>query len=498
MVHFALAEWFTESTCKTLHIFIVKLCRHDKMHHMSQSKPLYLGPRMRRLRRELGLTQQTMADDLGISSSYVALLERNQRPLTAELLLRLARTYRLEVSDLAGEDAEDYARRLSDIMRDPLFADIDLPSLELADLATSFPGVTEAILRLHSAYAREQLALAALRENGGDDDAYDPVGEVRRFIAANRNFFPSLDARAEELAGEIAETGGSQEWLRRKGIRLRYVPPHVLVDAVRRFDRHNQQVLIADTLSAPSRDFQVALHIAYTAMRENIAVLMRRGTFASKTSEVLTRRALAGYAAAALRMPYDRFARAARDRAYDIDALAGLFGASFEQVAHRLTTLHRPGSEGVPFFFIRVDPAGNVSKRLDGAGFPFAAHGGGCPLWNVHGAFAEPGRIMPQWLELPDGQRFFSIARSVTTRGSAWNDPEVRHAVALACSAEHAPSLIYAQGTSPAQAPTTPIGVTCRLCPRAQCTARAAPPIGREIMADDQRRAPAPYVFADD
>lgn len=465
---------------------------------MSQSKPLYLGPRLRRLRRELGLTQQVMADDLGISASYVALLERNQRPLTAELLIRLAKTYRLDVSDLAGEDAEDYARRIGDIMRDPLFADIDLPSLELADLATSFPGVTEAILRLHSAYAREQLALAALRESGGDDDATDPVGEVRRFIAANRNFFPSLDARAEELAGEITEAGGAGDWLKRKGVRLRFVPPHVLVDAVRRFDRHNQQVLIADTLAGPSRKFQVALHIAYTAMREDISALLRREDFASKTGEVLTRRALAGYAAAALRMPYDRFARAARERAYDVEALAGLFGASFEQIAHRLTTLHRPGSEGVPFFFIRVDPAGNVSKRLDGAGFPFAAHGGGCPLWNLHSAFRKPDQIHTQWLDLPDGQRFFSIARAVRTGGSRWDEPQVEHAVALACAAEHAPALVYAQGCDPAKVEATPIGVACRICPRAQCTARAAPPIGREIMVDDQRRAPAPYIFADD
>ncbi|MFM5930375.1 MAG: short-chain fatty acyl-CoA regulator family protein [Novosphingobium sp.] len=465
---------------------------------MSQSKPLYLGPRLRRLRRELGLTQQVMADDLGISASYVALLERNSRPLTAELLLRLAKTYRLDVADLAGEDAEDYARRLNDILRDPLFADIDLPSLEIADLATSFPGVTEAILRLHGAYAREQLALAALRENGGDDDATDPVGEVRRFIAAHRNFFPTLDQRAEALAAEIAEAGGSQDWLKAKGVRLRYIPAHVLVDAVRRFDRHNQQVLIADTLSGPSRKFQVALHIAYTAMREDIAELLRRETFSSKTAEVLTRRALAGYAAAALRMPYERFARAARERAYDVDALTGLFGASFEQVAHRLTTLHRPGAEGVPFFFIRVDPAGNVSKRLDGAGFPFAAHGGGCPLWNLHSAFNTPGQVLTQWLELPDGQRFFTIARTVTTGGTAWDDPKVNHAVALACAAEHAPQIVYAKGSDPAAAAATPIGVACRICPRPACTARAAPPIGREIMVDDQRRAPAPYVFADD
>ncbi|MEO7246938.1 MAG: short-chain fatty acyl-CoA regulator family protein [Novosphingobium sp.] len=465
---------------------------------MTTSRPLYLGPRLRRLRRELGLTQQAMADELDISPSYVALLERNQRPLTADLLLRLARTYRLDVSELAGEDAEDYARRLSAAFRDPLFADIDLPGLELSDVATSFPGVAEAILRLHTAYQREALALAAQREGGGEDAAGDPVGEVRRFIAANRNFFPTLETRAEELAAEIAQAGGEQEWLAKKGVRLRFVPPEVLVDAVRRFDRHNQQLLLADTLPGASRTFHVALHIAYSALREDVATLLRRESFASKTAEVLARRALAGYAAAALRMPYDRFVRAAQQRNYDIEALTSLFDASFEQVAHRLTTLHRPNAEGVPFFFIRVDPAGNVSKRLDGAGFPFAAHGGGCPLWNVHHAFARPGKILPQWLELPDGQRFFSLARTVTAGTGAWQSSPAVHAVALACAAEHAPKLVYARDLDPRHAEATPIGVTCRLCPRAACTARAAPPIGRQIMADDQRRSPAPYLFADD
>ena len=465
---------------------------------MNMSRPLYLGPRLRRLRRELGITQQAMADELAISPSYVALLERNQRPLTAELLLRLARTFRLDVSELAGDDAEDFTRRLAATFHDPLFADIDLPGLEIADIATSFPGVAEAILRLHTAYQREQLALAAQRESGGEDEAGDPVGEVRRFIAANRNFFPTLDARAEELAGEIGQAGGSPAWLATQGVRLRYVPPEVLVDAVRRFDRHNQQLLLADTLPGPSRKFQVAMHIAYTSLRAEIGALMKRESFASRTAEVLARRALAGYAAAALRMPYDRFVHAAEQRSYDVEALAGLFGASFEQAAHRLTTLHRPNAEGVPFFFIRVDPAGNVSKRLDGAGFPFAAHGGGCALWNLHHTFAQPGRVLTQWLELPDGQRFFTVARTVSAGAGAWQKSPAVHAVALACAAEHAPKLVYAQGIDPRSAEATPIGVTCRLCPRAACAARAAPPIGREIMADDQRRSPAPYLFADD
>ena len=465
---------------------------------MSLSKPLYLGPRLRRLRRDLGLTQQAMADDLEISASYVALLERNQRPLTAELLLRLARTYQLDVSDLAGEDAEGYARRLTDVLRDPLFADIDLPGIEISDVATSFPGVTEAILRLHSAYLREQMALASHRDGGADDAATDPVGQARRFVAANRNYFPTLDARAEELSAEIAQAGGAVPWLGKQGVRVRYVPAEVLVDAIRRFDRHNQQLLLADTLPIPRRNFQTALHIAYTYMREEIAALIRHESFASKTEEVLVRRALAGYAAAAIRMPYERFVQAARQRHYDVEGLANFFGASFEQVAHRLTTLHRPGSEGVPFFFIKVDAAGNVSKRLDGAGFPFAAHGGGCPLWNLHATFRTPGEVRTQWLDLPDGQRFFTVARTVTTGGDTFDQPALYHAVALACSAEHAPQMVYAKGSDPRAAEATPIGVACRICPRAACTARAAPPIGREIMADEQRRSPAPYAFADD
>lgn len=458
------------------------------------SRPLYLGPRLKRLRRELGLTQQAMAAELDISPSYIALLERNQRPLTADLLLRLARTYRLDMADLAADERDDHARRLADMLRDPIFAEIDLPPLEIADVATSFPGMTEAMLRLHTAYAREQQALAGLRAGAGADNASDPVGEARRFVAARRNYFPTLDSRAEALADEIDKAGGLPEWLRKQGVRVRQLPAEVMMDALRRYDRHNEQLLLEETLSPRARTWQMALHVAYTVLRPDIAALVRGESFASQTAAQLVRRALAGYAAAALLMPYDRFARAVEARAYDIEALSGQFGTSFEQVAHRLTTLNRPGQERVPFFFIRVDAAGNVSKRLDGAGFPFAAHGGGCPLWTLHDAFRRPGEVLTQWLELPDGQRFFSIARSVTSGGGAFGKIVTMRAIALACAAEHAPRLVYAGATAP---DPTPIGITCRLCNRAQCTARAEPPLGREILPDDYRRTAEPFTFAE-
>jgi hypothetical protein len=463
---------------------------------MADARPLYLGPRIKRLRRELGLTQAAMADDLAISPSYVALIERNQRPLTADLLLRLARSYKLDMSELAADERDDYAQRLSVMLKDPIFAEIDLTSLEVADIATSFPGVAEAMLRLHGAYAREQQALAGLRESGTSDPAADAVGEARRFIARAGNHFPTLDARAEALADDIARSGGQAEWLQKQGVRLRFLPDDVMMGALRRYDRHGEQLLIDDTLSATARQWEVAMHVAYTALRGEIAALVRGESFASATAAHLVRRALATYGAAAILMPYDRFARAAWARSHDIGALSGVFGVSFEQVAHRLTTLGRPGAQGVPFFFIRVDAAGNVSKRLDGAGFPFAAHGGGCPLWNLHQAFRSPGEVLTQWLELPDGQRFFSVVRTVTSGGGAHDRPLITRAIALACAAEHAPRLVYARNAPTPPAPT-PIGMTCRLCNRADCTARAEPPLGRDILPDDYRRVAAPFAFAE-
>jgi len=465
---------------------------------MAENRPLYLGPRLRRLRRELGLTQQTMANDLEISPSYVALLERNQRPVTADMLIRLARTYRLEMADLAGEDGEGYARRLGGVLKDPIFADIDLPPLEVSDLAMSFPGVSEALLRLHGAYSRAQQALAEQRVNGEPGEQGDPVSEAQRFVAAQHNHFDSLERRAEELASEIEQGGGAQAWLSAKGVRVRFLPPDIMVDSMRRFDRHNQQLLIDDTLDGASRNFQVATHIAHTSMRSEIKALVRTGTFASKTAEILVSRALAAYAAAAMLMPYGKFARAVEARAYDIEALSRVFGVSFEQVSHRLTTLHRPGEERVPFFLMRVDEAGNVSKRLDGAGFPFAAHGGSCPLWSVHSVFRDPGEIVTQWLDLPDGQRFFSIARTVNSGTGRFGRPRIMRAVALACEASEAGKLVYARGCDLTVVQATPIGVSCRLCPRADCTARSAPPIDREILADDYRRTASPFTFAED
>jgi predicted transcriptional regulator/transcriptional regulator with XRE-family HTH domain len=466
---------------------------------MPTGQRLYVGPSLRRIRRDRGLTQSDMAADLDVSPSYIALLERNHRPLSAELLLRLAQTYQIDMSALADTGTDD-AVRLQTVLKDPLFADIELPSLETTDVVTNFPGIAEAFLRLYTAYQEEHMALAdrgaEARPGGGKAEPPDPMGESRRFLAARRNCFPLLDDAAERLAQRVGGSDGLVAYLAaRHNLEVRRMPPEVMVGSIRRLDLHRRRILLDDEMDNASQNFQLALQLAYLEMGKEFDTVTREGSFATEAGERLTRRALASYAAAAVLMPYSAFAKAVEIRRYDVEALGRQFRTSFEQTAHRLTTLQKPGHERVPFFFIRIDEAGNVSKRLDGAGFPFGRHGGGCPLWNVHHAFRTPREIVTQWLELPDGQRFFSIARTVTAGGGGFGRPRVDRAVALGCAAEHAGKLIYTQDRL--AEPPTPIGVTCRLCQRAECTARSAPPIGRQILPDDIRRTVVPFGFSD-
>lgn len=463
-------------------------------------KPIYMGPRLKAMRRQMGLTQANMAADLDISASYIALMERNQRPVTAETLLKLATTYRVDIADLAADGGEEIIARLQAVLKDPVFADIDLPSLDVADIAASYPGLAEALIRLHTAFNEEQMALAERRADGapeGEGGPVDPVGEARAFLAARRNFFPTLEATASRLAADVGNLASMQaRILEQHGLDVRYADAPLLAGALRWHDYHRRRILLADWLDQPSRRFQLALQIAILEQDKEIEALLETGRFGSDDARQLVQRALQSYWAAALLMPYDTFRKAAIELRYDVEVLAARFAVSFEQAAHRLTTLQRPGAEGVPFFFLRIDRAGNVSKRLDGAGFPFARLAGGCPLWNIHLVMATPGQVDAQLIELPDGERFVSIARTVHAGSRAFGTPSAMRAVALACSDEYLDALVYGDALNAAR--PTPIGVTCRICHRPRCVARSAPPIGRDILPNVFRDPGVPFAFSAD
>ena len=444
-----------------------------------------------------------MAADLSISASYVALLESNQRPLTADMLLRIVRTYKVDVDTLANDASPVLATRLQAVLRDPMFSDLDVPPLQDVDVATNYPAIAEVILRLHSTYREAQVALAdriASPANADGETVVEPVVEAQRYLAARRNYFPALETAAAGLAHAAGEAGGLTRLIQsRHGLRVRPMSASAMVGSIRRYDPHHRSIYLDERLDRASRRFQLAVQLLYLEHRELLSELAAEGSFSGDDGRRLARRALANYGAAAVLMPYSEFRRAAQERLYDVEALGRLFGTSFEQVAHRLTTLQRPGEAGIPFFFIRIDPAGNVSKRLDGAGFPFARHGGGCPLWAVHDAFRRPREVVTQWLELPDGQSFFSIARTVNAGGGSFNVAQMQRAVALCCSADDAAFLIYAQhSASPVPGRATPIGIGCALCHREACTARAVPPIGRALLPDDYHRRLEPFGFRDD
>jgi predicted transcriptional regulator/transcriptional regulator with XRE-family HTH domain len=471
-----------------------------------QGRKLFVGPRFRRIRRQLGLSQTQMAEGLGISPSYVNLIERNQRPVSAQILLRMAETYDLDLRDLAaGEDDRAFAE-LNEIFSDPLFRQIELPKQELRDLAELCPGITHGLQRLYAAYveARHGETMAASHLAGRDEPPrYDPnpVERVRGLIEANRNHFPTLEVAAEKVRDELDAPGHelfralSERLRERHGALVRVLPVEVMRETLRRFDRHRRHLLLSELIDDSGRVFQIAFQLALLEAGALIDDVLARSGEQEDAVRRLFRISLANYFAAAVIMPYGRFHEATEALAYDIGLLGQRFGASFEQVCHRLTTLQRPTARGVPFFMLRVDHAGNVSKRFSSGTFPFSKFGGTCPLWNVHATFDTPGKIVTQIIELPDGARYFSVAQTVRRPLAPYAQPQPRYAIGLGCELKYASRLVYSLGLNLATADATPIGVNCRLCERANCSQRAEPPLTRTLMFDEQTRGVSPFMF---
>ncbi|MCA1394697.1 short-chain fatty acyl-CoA regulator family protein [Bradyrhizobium sp. BRP56] len=469
-------------------------------------KKLFVGPRFRRIRQQLGLSQTQIAEGLGISPSYINLIERNQRPVTAQILLRLAETYDLDLRDLATADEDRFFAELNEIFSDPLFRQIDLPKQELRDLAELCPGVTHALQRLYAAYTEarrgETLVAAQMADREGSQFDANPIERVRDLIEANRNYFPELETAAETLRDELnVPTEGlftalTTRLREKHSILTRVMPVDVMRETLRRFDRHRRQLLISELVDSSGRSFQLALQIGFVECGAAIDAIVSRAGPLDDTARRLYRITLANYFAAAAMMPYQAFHSAAEALSYDVHVLAQRFNAGFEQVCHRLTTLQRPNARGVPFFLLRVDNAGNVSKRFSSGTFPFSKFGGTCPLWNVHSTFDMPDRLLSQVIELPDGTRYFSIAQMVRRPVAPYPQPQPRFAIGLGCEIRHAARLVYATGMDLEKVEGTPIGVNCRLCERENCSQRAEPPITRTLILDETTRRVSSFAFS--
>lgn len=468
-----------------------------------QDRKLFLGPRLRRLRRDLGLTQATMAADLGLSASYLNLLERNQRPVTAQVLLKLAEAYELDLRAFAAEAEGGGSAGLAEVLADPLFKDLALSKFEVSEFAEASPGVAEAMVRLYRAYADRKRAseLGAIRGEEAEG-VVTTTDWVRDYIGGQRNYFPELDERGESLGAELGP-GSAEEvaaslrarLLARFGIRVQVLGADTMGNALRRYDHHRKRLFLSELLGPSGRSFACAYQLALFEGAGPIDDLAARAAPPDAAARSLLRVSLANYLAAAVLMPYGGFLAAVEAAGYDIERVKARFGVSFEQGCHRLTTLSRPGARGIPFFMLRIDPAGNVSKRFASASFPFARFSGACPRWNIHASFRNPGRTVTQIVETPDGERYFTLARTVRRPGAGPGE-EADLAIGLGCELKHAGKLVHARGLDLAAPLVTPIGPACRICERPECPARAAQPVSRTLMVDDFRKTVSPYPFA--
>ncbi|MGC2855181.1 helix-turn-helix domain-containing protein [Novispirillum sp. DQ9] len=479
---------------------------------MAKDGKVMLGHKIRRLRRDLNLTQAQMAERLGLSPSYFNLIENNHRPVTVRLLLKLSQAFDIEIHSFADTEEARLVGQLTEVFADPLFQHCDIKKQDVREVAAVAPALSEAVLELYHAYHEAHVAIRALSERVADRDKLQvlqtkafPLEEVRDFFQANENHFPALETAAEELwqrakleIGDLSR--GLIEYLgQAHRVRVKRMPVDVMGHAIRRFDRHSHRLLLSELLSPQARVFHMAVKIGLLEHEPLFRRIIDAAALTTDEARDLARVGLANYFAGAVLLPYTAVYNAARKHRYDLELLQHRFDVTFEQICHRLTTLQRPNARSVPFFMIRVDKAGNVSKRFSAAPLQFARFGGACPRWNVYDAFSMPGVLHTQLAEMPDGTLYFFIARSMTKTGGGHRAPPQRFALALGCEAHHAAQLVHADGLQlDNRDAAVPIGVNCRLCERLDCSQRAFPPLNHALIVDQNLRGQSAFSFRPD
>jgi len=466
---------------------------------MNDTQDMQIGGRIKRLRRQKKIAQADLAQALGISASYLNLIEHNRRKLTVPLLFAIAGHFGVEPGELVDGDEGRLVGDLMEAFGDDLFVDSDVTNLEIRDLAHANPAAARAILKLYDRYrlvAKAGPEPVAGREAEPFHLATDAISD---FLQENANHFPSLEAAAERIRADIDHSGDTFEFGLRTylfnvfGMEVRLASlPHGIA---RQLDQGRSHLLISDLLPPESGLFLVAHQLGQLAAGSEIAAIIAQSTLPEGDAPALARNVLSAYFAAALIMPYEPFLRACRDYRYDIERIARRFGTSFEQVCHRMTTLQRKGASGIPLHLVRTDIAGNISKRFSLSGIHIPRHSGACPRWNVYSAFLSPERINIQLSQMPDGQRYFCVARTIAKGGHRYNAPRRYMSIGLGCSIHHARDMIYSDGMDlTGDSQLVPVGVGCRICPRLECGQRAHPPADHRFRLDDDIRPESLYA----
>ena len=461
------------------------------------NQKLYAGIKLRELRNRLRLTQKEFGQKLHISLPYLNQMENNHRPLSASVVLALASEFGFDITEFTLGESERIVTDMREALADPLFT-TQPPLADLRLAASNAPALLRAFLDLHAAYRQSHERLASLDEAlGRDEGAVRPSAweEVRDFFHYCDNYIDAVDRAAESFSTDAGpDTDVVQaaiQALGDLGIQVRSKDDVPL----RTLDSQGQELILSRRAPVATQRFQTLVQLALSIQGPLIEATLDLARFHSDAAREIAKIGLANYFAGATLMPYGRFLAATKETRHDLERLADLFGASLEQVAHRLSTLQRPGTKGVPFFFVRVDQAGTITKRHSATRLQFARFGGACPLWNVHQAFEKPSQFLRQLAETPDGVRYLCLARDVSKSGGSFKAPLRRYAIGLGCEVSYATDLVYADGLD-LRGLFEPIGISCRICPRRDCHQRSVPPIEHRLDVNPQKRGILPYEIA--
>ena len=483
--------------------------KFDRSFNKNNILAIKLGSSVRKLRRQRNLSQQKLAEILGISVSYLNLIENNRRNLTGKLLLNIAKEFNIQLSDIEGENDTVLLSDLMEVLSDNIFESNYLKNHDVQDLVSSQPEIARAIIRLYDVYKTGLSNLRSISDSEGDNminlegDINNISAEIiSDFIQKNSNYFPSLENLATNIIKNLEKFNNinlyvclTEYLLSIHDIRVANIPPEIKHETIRYYDPVAKTLVISDRLPQASRTFLIAQQMGLLFADDEINKILDKNNIEDSEVRKLGRLALSNYFAGALIMPYEIFLEQAEFTRYDIEVLENRFQVSFEQVCHRLTTLQRPGSRAIPFHMMRVDIAGNISKRFSASGIAISRYSGACPRLNIYSAFTTPDRIKVQISVMPNGEKYFCIARAFQKRSGGFDSPESFYSIGLGCKIDDAKQMIYAEKLIlDSSENIIPVGVSCRTCPRTDCRQRAFPPSNRELIYNENVKGLSAYV----
>ncbi len=465
-----------------------------------------IGPKIKAFRRQLGMQANKLAEELGISPSYLNLIENGKRKIDGDLLLKVCEKLRIELSDLTSKADINLENNISELLGDELFEDLDILGPEVKDLVNTNPKIAKALIKLGDNFKQKDHEIVNKLENisGKIIDsrkAAFPGEVISDFLQENKNFFPKLENFADAIFEKVKQNNRTRyialcDFLKSEyGITVKDVIPEEGKPFSKIYKSKQKELFLSDYLSLETKKLYAAAQISQEGASREINEYLSTFNFPSEEAKKLTRVALLNYCGAAILMPYKLFHKACKELKYDLELLQNTFATSFEQVAHRVTCLQDPSLPGIPFHFLRVDVAGNISKRFSLSGIEIPRYGGACPRWNVYSAFSRPGVIQAAVSKMTNGEKYVCIARTVEKGVGRYGQKKSMLSIGLGCEAKYAKDFVYTENLDLNDKKSElPIGVSCRTCDRLDCSQRAFPPLHKKFDIDINSRGVSVYV----